>query len=203
MYCCMSYPTIWSRKSNFLLFVCFFIQGGVKVAWHDLISSFLCATVYLEKGNQVRAMYIISDYLLVLKWVSSFAPLGMYYKGCRICSSILYRVLLSVLGKRGSWQNWLRGCRKNTDNGFVVTVLIRALNKNTNHFNGLACVIVICIVWLLSKYFMINGCTFKRNSVLLWWHNHLPMPVAARLLGLRVRILPGAWMSVSCVCIVR
>jgi hypothetical protein len=29
-------------------------------------------------------------------------------------------------------------------------------------------------------------------------NNKPPIPVAARLLGLRVRIPPGAWMSVSC-----
>jgi hypothetical protein len=77
----------------------------------------------MEKGNRVTAMYIISEHLLVLKLIPSFALLGMYYTGCQLCSIILYR-MLSVLGKRGSWQDWLRGCRKNTDNGFVVTVIL-------------------------------------------------------------------------------
>jgi len=30
--------------------------------------------------------------------------------------------------------------------------------------------------------------------------NHLSMPMAARLLGMRLRIPPGEWMSVSCEC---
>jgi hypothetical protein len=129
-YLCIVVCRTWQFGPESINFYSFFIQGGVKVAWHDLISSFFFAPLCTEKGNRVRAMYIISEYLLVLKWISSFAPLGVCYKGCWLCSNIQYRVLLSVLGKRDSWQNWLRACGKNTDNGFVMTtILIRALKK--------------------------------------------------------------------------
>jgi hypothetical protein len=47
-----------------------------------------CAAVYMEKGNQGRAMCLMSELVLVLKWVPSSHPWACIIKGAGCAATI-------------------------------------------------------------------------------------------------------------------